>query len=196
MAHPREPDPLAPVLHLAEVELEARLHEACARQEVTTESTGELMRLEETLIEAARVAKQTVSLRRRIRTRTPTDTAVQTEPGPERRHDDTTAERDDATGAESSVRDLVDERGVQWQVWAVTPNQMHARSSAGEQLGEYGDGWLAFEAAGGGERRRLPHYPASWLALPDEELRALLARAEPVKQRRRWPNLGSEEPRA
>ena len=116
MTHPREADPLAPVLHLAEVELEAKLQEACERQEITRESTGELMRLEETLLEAARVAKQTVSLRRRIRTRTPDEGDEQpdsAEPARTASDLELTVPHSDETGAsESSVREFTDERGA------------------------------------------------------------------------------------
>src|SRR5688572_19921464 len=67
MTHPREPEPLRPMLHATESQLADRLDEACSH-DVLSETTAELVRLEETLSEAARVAKQAVSLRRRLRT--------------------------------------------------------------------------------------------------------------------------------
>src|SRR5688500_2037836 len=66
MTHPREPDPLRPMLKAAESQLAERLEEACSHER--DESTAELVRLEEALSDAARAAKQAVSLRRRIST--------------------------------------------------------------------------------------------------------------------------------
>ena len=42
-------------------------------------------------------------------------------------------------------------------------------------------GWLAFE--GRGEKRRLAPVPPGWAECPEHELRALLARAAPVRRR-------------
>ena len=88
MPQSRDPDPLVPTLHVVEQELEERLKEACTRGQVSDETTGELMRLEEALLDAARVAKQAVSVRRRLRTRaeaaegaTPDGSASDREPG-------------------------------------------------------------------------------------------------------------------
>ena len=60
-------DPLRPLLKDAERELQLRVEEVCDKPRVSQESTGELIRLEETLSLAAEAAKKTVSLRRRLR---------------------------------------------------------------------------------------------------------------------------------
>ncbi len=183
-----EPDPLRPMLATVEVELESRLAEACSH-EVTDESTAELMRLEETLFEAARAAKQAVSLRRRLRTES-----------------DSEGEADDELAADSppslsmapadaGVRELRDSRGVEWRIWAVTAEQMHASRSGGEHLGDYKDGWLTFEAVSGDERRRLPHYPSDWNEITDQMLERLLDRAERVRKPRRGSPSKEDESR-
>lgn len=61
-----EDHPLTPALRQVEEELASQLDEACEATDVAGESTGELIRLEETLSFAARTAKEAVSLRRRI----------------------------------------------------------------------------------------------------------------------------------
>ena len=64
---PNNPDSLQPILHQVEEELHAQLDEVCDRKDVHEESTGELIKLEEALSVAAEAAKETISLRRRIR---------------------------------------------------------------------------------------------------------------------------------
>ena len=64
---PDHPDSLQPILQQVEEELSAQLDEVCDRKEVRAESTGELIKLEEALSVAAEAAKETISLRRRIR---------------------------------------------------------------------------------------------------------------------------------
>ena len=63
---PVTPEQLRPVLQAAEEELSDRLKQACENTAISEETTGELMRLEETLVDAAKAAKQAISLRRRI----------------------------------------------------------------------------------------------------------------------------------
>ena len=174
----QEPDPLRPMLDTVEVELERRLEEACSMQGVAEESTGELMRLEETLLEAAQVAKQAVSLRRRMRTDTEVKGEVSLADGP-------IPVSPPAAIPEAGVRELRDSKGVEWRIWAVTAEQMHASRAGGEHLGEYKDGWLTFEAVSGDERRRLPHYPSDWCEITDEMLERLLDRAERVRRPKR-----------
>jgi hypothetical protein len=183
-----EPDPLRPMLATVEVELEHRLAEACSHA-VTDESTAELMRLEETLSEAARAAKQAVSLRRRLRSESVTESTSADE-----------AVADDLPGlsmapADAGVRELRDSRGTEWRIWAVTAEQMHASRSGGEHLGDYKDGWLTFEAVAGDERRRLPHYPSDWNEITDQMLERLLDRAERVRKVKRNPLSKGDESR-
>ena len=195
MTHPREPDPLRPMLKATESQLVERLDEACSHG-VENESTAELVRLEETLSEAARVAKQAVSLRRRLRTGHgqavqadrpdapegggDTDTAV----APADRRASQPDDRSSAFSDESAVREFLDHAGMTWRVWAVTQEQMHPERLIADRMGDYREGWLAFECADGSERRRLPHYPPNWRRLTNLDLEGLLERAESVRRKR------------
>ena len=195
MTHPHEPEPLRPMLQATESQLAERLDDAC-RHDVAGESTAELMRLEETLSEAARVAKQAVSLRRRLRTghgAVPADSPDASEaeaasdsavPRAERR----ATQPDDrplfSGDDDSAVREFLDRNGTTWRVWAVTQEQLHPERLAADRMGDYRDGWLAFECGDGTERRRLPHYPPNWRRLSNLDLEGLLDRAEAVRRRR------------
>ena len=196
MTHPHEPEPLRPMLKATESQLAERLEEACGHG-VEDESTAELMRLEETLTEAARVAKQAVSLRRRLRTGHGAVDTVEPrdDAGPGHAQDAAVArgerrstQPDDRSRAgsddEVAVREFLDRQGATWRVWAVTQEQLHPERLIAGQLGEYRGGWLAFECADGSERRRLPHYPANWRRLTNLDLEGLLERAEPVRRKR------------
>jgi hypothetical protein len=81
-----------------------------------------------------------------------------------------------------AVREFTDARGVAWNVWPVTPDQIQPRTAAEDYLGAYGAGWLCFESAV--ERRRLASYPRDWERLSDAELCALLEKAAPASGRR------------
>ncbi|HET7456365.1 MAG TPA: hypothetical protein VFJ74_01850 [Gemmatimonadaceae bacterium] len=160
-------------------------------RDVKDESTGELMRLEETLLEAARAAKQAVSVRRRLRTLGRMD-GSDDDDAEQRGADATLHGADGPDGAAhkaspSSVRDFVDENRVEWRVWEVIPGQSRAsgRAEHHNQLGDYQAGWLAFEAVSTGQRRRLRDYPANWNALSNDDLERLLARADAVRSARR-----------
>ena len=219
MTHRSESDPLRPMLAETEKELGHRLEEACAAQNVSAESTGELMRLEETLLDAAKVAKQAVSLRRRLRSREDTDTSPSSsEAAPPRRatvhHPASVHERfvEDSTSSSSSgsgpglhaadhelsrdiaVRELRDAQGVEWRVWEVVPKISSSKGAPGERLGDYGEGWLAFESRTGAERRRLPHIPDGWKELGDSDLEKLLDRADVAPVRRKGPDLDLHSP--
>ncbi len=166
MTHPREPDPLRPMLDMTESQLAERLDEACSHG-IEGETTAELVRLEETLSEAARVAKQAVSLRRRLRTG----------------HGQTDDRARSSSPADSAVREFLDRHGTSWRVWAVTQEQLHPERLIADRMGDYREGWLAFESGDGTERRRLPHYPPNWLRLTNLDLEGLLERAEYVRRR-------------
>jgi hypothetical protein len=176
MTHPHEGEVLKPLLREAESDLASRLEEACSMSDVSGETTGELMRLEETLLEAARAAKQAVSVRRRLSTMR----------GDQPRHADASSAA--PTGDEpSSVRDFVDEHRVEWRVWEVIPSQMAGGTRSEHQLGAFQSGWLAFEAVGTGQRRRLRDYPRDWNKLSNDALEELLARAEVGRSAHRTP---------
>lgn len=89
-----------------------------------------------------------------------------------------------------AVRDVVDEKGVKWRVWAVQRSAIHPKTAAEDFLGDYGEGWLCFECAEG--RRRLARFPDDWDKMSDKELLGLLARAAsvPVRGRRTPPKPG------
>jgi hypothetical protein len=58
--------PLQPQLNQLEARLETSLEEVCEEVSITEAETSELIRIEEALAYATEVAKQAVSLRRRI----------------------------------------------------------------------------------------------------------------------------------
>jgi hypothetical protein len=60
-------DPLTNVLRHVEEELTDSLAKACAKPDVSAESTGEVERLSDTLFVAARQAKAAAGLRQRIK---------------------------------------------------------------------------------------------------------------------------------
>lgn len=200
MTHPHPGDPLRPMLREAETDLAERLEEACAKHDVSRETTGELMRLEETLLEAARAAKQAVSVRRRLRslgaskdgaTSAPNGDGAPSAEGDALESRDGSATTTAASAATKpddepdSVRDFVDEHRVEWRVWEVIPGRNGAGTHAEHQLGAFQAGWLAFEAIASGDRRRLRDYPHDWNRLSNDELESLLARAEAGRSARR-----------
>lgn len=65
--HSEEFETLRPMLHEAHERLEEALDEACDAKPAKDETTGEMIRLEETLSVAAEAAKRAVSIRRRLR---------------------------------------------------------------------------------------------------------------------------------
>jgi hypothetical protein len=200
MTQPLEPDPLPSTLRAFEAELSQRLGEACEKVHVSEESTGELMRLEETLLDAARVAKQAVSVRRKLRTRREAERDSKRDAERQARlasaaaamasgadgHAGSDGANDassvDVAPADVAVRNLVDPAGVEWQIWEVTPSRA---SRTGALLSAYRDGWLAFESVDGSRHRRLPGFPRDWTRLTNLELEKLLARAEEVRRKRR-----------
>ena len=75
------------------------------------------------------------------------------------------------------MRQLRDEAGVEWMVYAVNPVANEWRSI--EALPEtYRSGWLCFESAT--EKRRLMPLPVDWEELPPEQLTGLLGSAVQV----------------
>ena len=190
MTHPRDPEPLRPMLQATQVQLAQRLEEACSH-DVEEETTAELVRLEETLSEAARVAKQAVSLRRRLRTghgsADPEALPVARSGDEQVRTERRTPQPDDRAGtsnAEESIREFLDKSGTTWRVWAVTQEQLHPGPLLADHMGDFRDGWLTFECGDGSERRRLPHYPPNWRKLTNLDLEGLLVRAESVRRKR------------
>ena len=64
---------------------------------------------------------------------------------------------------------------MEWQIWDTTPAKQVSHTLEA--------GWLTFESHG--EKRRLAPVPLYWLSASDEELRALLDRAQPVRRKER-----------
>lgn len=84
-----------------------------------------------------------------------------------------------------AVRDFTDGSGARWRAWDVTPTRIVPATKGEDYLAAiYQTGWIVFESASGGEKRRLSMVPAGWGDASDEELRSLLARAEMVSAQR------------
>ena len=175
---PPQPDPIVAALQHTEAELAEKLEEACVpetRENVSEESTAELAKLSDSLLAAARAAKDVVSLRKR-------------------RSQQRGAIADQS--AEETIREFTDRDGREWRVWAVTPS--HSRTSKRESnLGEFEQGWLAFETLDEDQRKRLPHYPAAWMTMSDAKLQELLGLAveAPTRRLEQRPDPRSEPPR-
>ncbi len=84
-----------------------------------------------------------------------------------------------------AVRDIRDEAGTTWKVWAVMASSIHPKTAAEDYLGEFSEGWLCFESAT--QRRRLARFPQDWGKLPDKELVRLLKSAQVVQARKHTP---------
>jgi hypothetical protein len=171
-------DPIVVALQHTEAELAEKLEEACVpdTREVSEESTAELAKLSDSLLAAARAAKDVVSLRKR-------------------RHQQEGKGDQPAEG--EAIREFTDSDARRWRVWAVTPTR--SRTSKRESnLGEFEQGWLAFETLDEELRKRLPHYPAEWRSMPEARLQELLGLAVEAPTRRlepRRPDHRSEPPR-
>ena len=175
---PPQSDPIVIALKHTEAELTEKLEEACVPEarEVSDESTAELAKLSDSLLAAARAAKDVVSLRKR-------------------RHERATATGDPTAG--ETIREFTDRDGKAWRVWAVTPTRSRG-SKRESNLGEFEHGWLAFETLDENLRKRLPHYPADWHTMSDEKLQDLLGLALEAPTRRpdsRRPDPRTEPPR-
>jgi hypothetical protein len=174
---PPDRDPLGLALQQTEAELSEKLEEACVPEtrDVSDESTAELSKLSDSLLAAARAAKDVVSLRNR-------------------RHRQRGTSGDTAEG--EALREFTDRDGKAWRVWSVTPSQSRA-SKRESSLGEFEQGWLAFETLDENARKRLPHYPANWLTMSEAKLQELLGLAVEAPTRRaepRRPDPRSEPP--
>jgi len=148
---------LRPKLQRAKDTLRSALKEAC-HTDLERANTGELIRIEEVLAIANEAAKEAVSVRRRLSTE---QNAAATPMPPS-----------------GSAREIVDERGVRWAVFAVVPATSEDRPTVRER---FRGGWLSFDS--GDETRRLVPIPAGWQQLTDLELRVLWAQAEYTPRR-------------
>jgi hypothetical protein len=180
MTAPRDPEAVEPALRKAEADLARHLEEACEgvdQKDLSQESMDELLRLEDELLAAARAAEEAVRLRRQRGERPASDSEA-TAPAPaadtQRAADDTAAYR---------VREFRDREGRSWRVWQVRPGSAGRAANPERYLGEYVNGWLAFETMEGDARKRLPRFPAAWLGMSDAELELLLPQAADVRLR-------------
>ena len=80
-----------------------------------------------------------------------------------------------------ALREFVDKRGVAWKAWDVIPGGMNPATAAELFVGEYQEGWLAFESPN--DLRRLSRWPADWAALPVADLEELCEHAAPITRR-------------
>ena len=78
-----------------------------------------------------------------------------------------------------AYREFTDDGGTSWRAWDTYPG-----SAANVRPGFEG-GWLGFECEA--ERRRLAPVPAGWEEASDDDLRAMLARAQPNRPTRATP---------
>lgn len=82
------------------------------------------------------------------------------------------------------LREFEDRHRVQWRVWDVRPETYFGRMERAAHLAKfYPQGWLVFEAAASGQKRRLHPIPRGWEELADTELEWLLKQAEQVSPR-------------
>jgi hypothetical protein len=186
---PPQPDPLQPVLEDVEEELRRRLHEACEAEAngVSTESTQEVRRLEDSLLAAAVAAEQTISVRRHMERRASAkrerpigigetdDRRRSTNPKSDESPDESSGER--GKRPDTGVREFVDDAGRAWRAWPVIPGLSRASARGRGFLGDFQDGWICFEGLNTTARRRLPYRQPNWADITDEELQRLLAQA-------------------
>jgi hypothetical protein len=173
-----ETEPLQPKLEEAQKRLEAALDEACA-VDIQHLDTGELIRMEETLVNATKAAKDAVSMRLRMRS--------------ERKGEGDPAMFEKLPRPEVVIepvtrRSFDDIQGIRWQAFAVHPSvALSDRAALPER---FRTGWLSFESER--EMRRVAPIPVNWELLSIDELRELCQRGESAPKR--VDNLGQPRP--
>ncbi|NUQ20956.1 MAG: hypothetical protein HOQ09_08340 [Gemmatimonadaceae bacterium] len=169
-----EPRSASEKLEEVREELARQLEEACraTANGETPETTGELRKLDDALLAAARTTEEMIALRSAARAR--------------RRGGPQIADGEAGTSTIERIREFDDANGEHWRVWAVTPGQ--ATSSSPRNLGDLQNGWLAFESLSTGAKRRLVDFPADWMTMQDDELRRLLETAPVAPARKRIIN--------
>jgi hypothetical protein len=175
------PESTAEELERAREELARQLEVACATPitPTTGETTGQLRRLDDALLAAARTAEGMIALKQRVRAErevTPLSATV----------------GDAGEGHVERIREFHDRNGARWRAWAVVPGQ--ASTSSTRNLGELRDGWLAFESMTDAGKRRLAKFPPDWTTLSDAELEGLLDAASEAPTRKRSPGQDAPSP--
>ena len=186
---PPDRDPLKNLLDDAESELRRRLEEACEAEArgVSTDSTEEVRKLEDSLLAAASAAKQTIAVRTQMKRhrRPERERPIKIDVAPDR---DTQApappkgtreSKVDERGEKAAmgVREFTDDEAGRWRAWLVVPGQSKASSNGRQFLGDFQNGWICFEGVGRLARRRLPYRQANWPSITDEELKRLVRQA-------------------
>jgi hypothetical protein len=168
-------------LERAREELARQLEVACATpiNPIAGETTGQLRRLDDALLAAARTAEEMIALKQKVRA----EREVLSPATATGTIDDAHVER---------IREFHDRNGCRWRAWAVIPGQ--ASTTSTRNLGELRDGWLAFESMSDSGKRRLAKYPADWLTKTDAELEGLLEAASDAPVRKRSGGQDSPSP--
>jgi hypothetical protein len=196
-SEPSDRDPLQKRLDDAENELRRRLEEACEAEAggVSTESTEEVRRLEDSLLAAASAAKQTIAVRTQMKHRRHAererpikiDVAADRDTQAAAPRKGTPESRVDERGEKAAmgVREFTGDEGQPWRAWLVVPGLSKASSNSRRFLGDFQNGWICFEGVDRSARRRLPYRQASWPDVSDEELRHLVRQAidAPVREK-------------
>src|SRR5215208_5301918 len=144
-------DPLQNLLEDAETELRRRLQEACEVEAkgLSTESTQEVRRLEDSLLAAAMAAEQTITVRRHMKRRAPAererpikvDEAADRADAPRRNETGKSAGGEQDEKSAMGVREFMDDAGRPWRAWPVVPGLTKASSSGRQFLGDFQNGW-------------------------------------------------------
>jgi hypothetical protein len=164
------PVELAPTLKRATKTLRNALREACST-DVERADTGELIRVEEVLAIANEAAKEVISVRRRQRVRSASETEL--------------------SPPMQTSRNVRAADGRDWRVFAVFPSSRRGRPVVRDT---FAAGWLSFDSDD--ETRRLAPIPEKWGDLPDEEILKLCERAEPSARRRRSNESSNDPPKS
>ena len=208
MASPQQPtDGVRDLLEEAETELSRRLREACEVEArgVSTESSAEIRRLEDSLLSAAMAAGRVRAARRHLATGASDVTAQSAsaaevrggeaaESGPEESEPATAESTRDAVSEGTRVREFEDPTGRSWRAWPVTPGRARSAESSRRILGDYQEGWICFEALDNSGRRRLPRHEPRWSDLESHELQRLLDQAIDAPGRRQRQSGGTARP--
>jgi hypothetical protein len=191
-------DPLQKQLDDAENELRRRLEEACEAEArgVSTDSTEEVRRLEDSLLAAASAAKQTIAVRSHMKRRRHAgreapiriDAAADrdTEVAAPRKGNPESSVDERGEKAAMGVREFTDDEHRPWRAWLVVPGLSNASSNGRRFLGDFQNGWICFEGVDRPARRRLPYRQANWPNITDEELKRLVRQAidAPIREKK------------
>jgi hypothetical protein len=183
MNNAEHPDNVRPALRRAEAAVAQHLEEACEdRENISEESTDELLRLEEELLAAARAVDEAVKLRRKLGDAEGAAEKQTATPGTSGSPGDSPA-----STASTRVREFRTRSGSEWRVWEVRPGAGGRERRPELYPVDYLEGWLAFELLQGERRKRLPKFAAEWSRGPDTDLEQLLEQAVDVPKRKPRP---------